>query len=319
MWIATLPPIHRRELLEKIINHPMIGGVRYNSGYASGSNPEDTLITIIELIRAAGKKLWIDLKGRQLRIDRWATPDYGKIVLNHEVEIYGQAFVLFRGESDLSEIVKANGRVIYVDPPPKYAVGQSQAINVAGDIRIKGFLTNTDIAYVKAAVKLGNPYFMLSFVEQCSDWQQVKSLIMSSSGYSPEQEYELVLKIESTKGWDYASRSINLGTLAKERLRLMAARDDLMINIGSTKSKILKATQELINIDRSAIAASRLFANVEKDGKASLGDFADLHLLYGMGYRHFMISDGVCLHHFDEAIAAANDYYTEYPQHLTLE
>ena len=161
MLIATLPAVYRGELLEKIISHPLVKGVRYNIGYVTPYSAKKTLERILEATKRYGKILLIDFKCRQLRIVNWAVPDYGKIILNHEIEVDCPARVYFRG-NEWSEIKVARGNVIYVDPPPKSAVGEGQAINIHGNnLKIKGFLTDEDRVYINAARELGINKFML--------------------------------------------------------------------------------------------------------------------------------------------------------------
>ncbi|MBI4861559.1 MAG: hypothetical protein HY815_15050, partial [Candidatus Riflebacteria bacterium] len=81
MLIATLPSLHRMPLLQRMVNHPDIGGVRYNVGARTALAPREVLARLAEIAQEAGKTLWIDLKGRQLRITKWADPTYGDIEL----------------------------------------------------------------------------------------------------------------------------------------------------------------------------------------------------------------------------------------------
>lgn len=169
MLIATLPEIHREELCVRIISHPLIGGVRYNTGYSTPFSVKETLERILELVNEYDKILWIDLKCRQLRITRWAVPQYGKIVLNHKIEVDCPSRVYFRG-NEWSELKVVRGNVIYVDPPPRNAVGDGQAINIHGNnLKINGFLIDRDQEYINAAIDLGLNRFMLSFVESVDD------------------------------------------------------------------------------------------------------------------------------------------------------
>lgn len=296
MLIATLPAIHRQDLLRKIISHPLVDGVRYNVGICSAYSPKETLERVLELTMRYEKKFWIDLKGRQLRIANWAVPNYGKIILNHEIEVDCPARVVFRG-NDISEIKVAQGNVIYVDPPPKYAVGAGQAINVHGkNLKIRGYLTSDDKEYIEAGTMLGADDYMLSFVEEKSDLEEVENLNPKS---------KMVLKIESPRGLDFVSQTdfkLPLGGA------LMAARDDLMINIGENKALMLDALSMLIKKDSNAIVASRIFSGIESDGSVSMGDLSDLKLMQLMGYKNFMLSDGICDRHFDCAIKAWEDF-----------
>lgn len=307
MLIATLPAAHRTELLKKIISHPLIKGVRYNTGYVTPYLPKETLKRILELTERYNKILWVDLKCRQLRIANWAVPDYGKIILNHEIEVDCPARVYFRG-NEWSELKVARGNIIYVDPPPKSAVGEGQAINIHGNnLKIKGFLTNEDRVYISAACELDINKFMLSFVESIDDIKETEEELNKNSNYdffnNPAQ---FVLKIESVKGLEFVE---SMPAKMIERFQIMAARDDLMINIGKNKAMMLPAIQKIIMKDSRAIVASRIFSGLENDGTVSMADFSDLKLMKMMGYKNFMLSDNICQRHFEKAMKAWQDFH----------
>ncbi len=297
MLIATLPAAHQGRLTREIIEHPAIHGVRYNAGARSPYSPRETLERILDMTEAAGKLFWLDLKGRQLRIVQWAVPTFGDIVLNHEVEVETPARIFFRG-NEWSRVIEVRGNRVYVDPQPPSAVGQGQAINIHGEnLRIHGYLTAEDEAYLEAARDLGIERVMLSFVEEEGDIAAVRERLPNARP---------VLKIESPKGLGFV-RGATASLLAG--CQLMAARDDLMINIGENKAAMLPALKLLIEKDPECILASRIFQGIEqKNGAITMGDLSDLRLMELLGYRHFMLSDGLCQRFFVEAIAAWQDY-----------
>ncbi len=296
MLIATLPAVHQDSLLEEIISHPLIQGVRYNAGLASVYPAKGTLERILVLTERHNKKLWVDLKGRQLRIVHWAVPNYGKIILNHELEVDCPARVFFRG-NEWSEVKVVRGNAIYVDPPPPHAVGEGQAINIHGDnLKIKGYLIEQDKEYIRASQELGINDYMISFVEYEEDMTEVAAL---------NPEARMVLKIESPKGLDFID---SMAAVTFEKHPIMAARDDLMINIGNNKVKMLLALQRIIQRDPGAILASRIFSGLETEGSVSMADISDLRLMRLMGYRQFMLSDGICERHFKEAMKTWQDF-----------
>lgn len=308
MLIATLPTVHEQGLIERIINHPLIGGVRYNTGLCSPYSAQETLKRILNLTRAKEKSLWIDLKGRQLRITKWSYPKYGgQIILNHEIETDGPAVVHFRG-GGFSELKVIRGSTIYVDPPPQYAVGEGQSINITGaNITVKGYLTPEDRNYISAACQLGLNDFMLSFFEQDQDINEVANCIQESLGYDVLCNPNYVLKIESLKGLDYLRRN-------KDRMKnctLMAARDDLMIQIFH-KPSILTALEEIIEADSEAICASYLFSSLSHGEELSLSDYSDLHLMRKIGYKHFLLSDEICRYSFNRAMECWQTYLSTF-------
>ena len=288
--IATIPPPHMAAKVQNISNHPYVDAVRFNTGARSSAPPLETLEQLLELSR--GKKFWLDLKGRQLRISKWAVPTYGDIILNHKVSVDLPAQLVFR-DGVQTTIVAIDGRKLFVDPPPPDAVGDGQAVNIRGDnLIIDGYLTQSDRAYINAARKLGINNIMLSFVEELSDVTSILNIL---------PEAKIVLKIESEKGVDFVRK---LDTLP-ENYNLMAARDDLFVNLDDRKT-VYDATKQFISKDQRSIAASRILTSLVDQSMPSIGDLADLKILYDQGYRRFMLNDSLCFN--SDAFERAMDW-----------
>jgi len=312
MLIATLPSVHQERLLHEIIEHPLVGGVRFNVGSASPYGPEETLSKIVSLVETNEKKFWLDLKGRQLRIVQWAAPHYGKIILNHSLEVDCPAEVFFRGDESC-EVRFVRDNTIFVEPDPPRAVGAGQAINIHGDnLKIKDYLTSDDIEYLAAACRLGVTNFMLSFVESEDDIDEVTDQIDQHLIDFTRDDVELILKIESPLGLELVDRFEKIDK-SFCRIHLMATRDDMMINIGDNKAAMIPAVKKISEKDAEAIVASRIFSGLENGGSVTMGDWSDLHLMKHFGYKNFMLSDGVSHRHFAEAMAAWEDYRKVFP------
>lgn len=306
MLIATLPSIHRTELMEMIISEPFIGGVRYNTGKASICSPKQTLEKILELTDKHGKKFWVDLKGRQLRVKNWAAPYYGKITLNHSIEVEFPAKVYFRGDS-WTELKAVENNVIYVDPPPKYAVGEGQSVNIVSkNLVVSGnqYPTLNDIEYIEAAASLGIKNFMLSFVERETDIYQFMHYVPFI--FAGLRNFEFALKIESLNGIEFVEKfdRQKMKEIFWQKIVLIAARDDLFNQIGENKTDMFRALQKIILADENAILASRIFSSLETGGEPTLADFSDLFLMKRMGYKNFLLSDEICERNFEKAITA---------------
>ncbi|MBT5023149.1 hypothetical protein HOK51_02025 [Candidatus Woesearchaeota archaeon] len=303
MLISTLPSANKLKQIEEMFSNPSIVGARYNVGIRSSYGPHMTLMMVSKVAKATNKDLWVDLKGRQLRIQTWADPTYGDIELNHAIEVDLPAKVYFRGDQS-STLVQYSGNKIVVDPDPPNALGAGQAINIIGNnLKIKGdYLTNTDKEYLEAAQKLGVKNFMLSFVEQESDLQEVRNYIPDAN---------LILKIESIGGLRYVANDYH----KTSKCNLMAARDDLMINIGDNKANMIPALELIVAKDPDAVLASHLFRSLEHSGGLAMGDISDIVLMKDMGYKNFMLSDGVAHHHFEEAVKYWNDINKWYKDH----
>jgi hypothetical protein len=97
--------------------------------------------------------------------------------------------------------------------------------------------------------------------------------------------------------------------------QLMAARDDLYVNIEPGPPAILPALELLVKRDPDAICASQIFSGLEraKVPVPSIGDLTDLRLMQQLGYQHFMLSDGICQRRFAEVMQAWQQFLEAFP------
>lgn len=274
--IGTLPSLHDKKSIHEMMSSDDISEVRFNSGVnelLSSSEIVEQLKVISEMYK---KKVWIDLKGRQLRINTWADPSYEAVELNHDIEIEYPAKIIFRGSNE-SNIIHTRGNKIILDSPPERAVGKGQSVNIkAKSLNIKGYLTTQDEELLNESNKIGMNDYMASFVESKSDLIEI---------YKRNKNANIICKIESLEGMNF----INSFPF---NLNLMAARDDLYIELGQN-IKMLKSLREIILKDKNAICASRIFSSLDKSNKPSLSDYEDLILMYEYGYRTYMLGDDV--------------------------
>ncbi len=296
MLFLTLPAVHQEELILRMCRHGAVGALRYNTGAAAPYPPLEILKRLQERLEGRGKQLWIDLKGRQLRICHWSYPKYGgQIRLSHRIKLRCPAPVYFRGGGS-SEVKLVRGDLIYVDPLPTQALGAGQALNIPDpSLEVEGYLTEQDRDYIQAAAELGLSRFMLSFVEGPEEIIAVETLYRE---IHPDGAPEYFLKIESKPGLEFIQAPL------PPRCHLVAARDDLMTNLGEDRTEMLPALQAIIDRDPEAICASRLFMGLERGGALSMGDLSDLRLMHLMGYRHFMLSDEISARHLEAALFA---------------
>lgn len=308
MLIATLPKIHQTGLIEKIISHPLVGGVRYNTGYYSPYDAWETLRRIVLLTNGYHKKFWVDLEGRQIRVAEWSHPSQsGRVLLNHEIQVDCPAKINFRHDPVWYTIQAVRGQEVFIDPDPEVAVGNGQTVNVLGqNLVIAGnYLTEADQEFVRAAADLEIFNFMLSFAEQEQDLMEVLQIIQAQPRYDRQKtECVFYLKIESAKGLELVTSLPR--RFFRKSVHLMAACDDLFTNLSGAGSgqRILSALEKIRSKDKQAIRASKIFYGLGKTGNATLTDWTDLYLMHKMGYRHFMFSDDLCRYHFDQAIQA---------------
>ena len=309
MLILSLPPVHQEELLRFIIEHPAVDAVRYNTGMSSARDPYGTLKLIKQLADKISKPVYVDLKAKQLRVTQWADVPYGPIELNHKIEVDLPARVYFRNDDSANLRQVVNGNEIYVDPLPRFPVGKGQSVNIiAKDLKIQGGLLEKDREYVRAALDLGLSRFMLSFTESMADVEElVDTMHLCSRGAALPEEWELVFKIESRAGVEFAQKASNKTFRKGSHYRLMAARDDLMIQIGVLDMP--EALQIIAKKDPRAICASRLLKGLSgEENMVSMADLSDLEYMRYLGFQHFMLSDGISQRHAENALKFWQDY-----------
>lgn len=276
--IATLPPYvdHRRD----IIAHPRVGELRFNTISPLAESRRDMLARLKR--ECGGKRLWIDLKGRQLRIARFAYLPYAYVTLCHKIRVTLPVEVHFR--DCVSQCVEiAGGDKLILSRRPLRVVGEGEPVNILHpSLTIEGTLTDSDREYIEAARELGLHDYMLSFAETGADVAEVRAL---------DPLANVVAKIESRRGLERARGG---GFALPGCAGLMAARDDLFVHVGAKPSAYLAALEDVIEADPGAVAASGLFASLERGDRVAPADLADLWCLLRMGYRRLMLGDAVC-------------------------
>ncbi len=287
--IATIPPHvdHRR----RIIEHPRVDALRYNTISPLAESRRDVLTRLRR--ECAGKPLWIDLKGRQLRITRFAYLPYAYVEISHPIRVQLPADVHFRdGVSRVVEI--AGGNKLILNRRPTRVVGEGEPINILDrSLEVLGTLTASDREYVAAARGLGLHDYLLSFAERAEDIEELEGL---------DPKARIVAKIESRRGLEFLEREY---ARVRDRVRLMAARDDLFVQIGPDKSAFLPALETILRADPDAIVASRLLSSLEAGDAVTCADLSDLEWMLRLGYRTLMLGDMLCFR--EESFRAAID------------
>ncbi|MBI4118494.1 MAG: hypothetical protein HY455_03100 [Parcubacteria group bacterium] len=311
MLISSLPPVHQSELLRSIVANPIVEAVRYNTGVESVCGPYGALERIQALAKPLNKPFYVDLKGRQLRIIEWAVVPDSPIILNHGISVELPATVYLRGDQPCELREVRRGNELFVDSKPKF-VGKGQSVNIlAKRLTIEGGLLPLDHEYIKAALEQGIRRFMLSFIESRDDVRELEEAIeRHSRGAVSLEECEIVLKIESQAGVEFVRGLEQKHFSNGSPYRLMAARDDLMIQIGV--GKMVGALREIAEKDPRAICASRLLLGLDGGG-VSMADISDIELMRILGFKHFMLCDEISREHSKEALAFWQEYTTANP------
>jgi hypothetical protein len=277
MLIATIPAPFQYDAWT-IAHIPEIDAFRFNTGVPV-PDPLEALQNLLKII-PTGKKLWVDLKCRQLRVINWADPSFSEIELNREIEVSHPAKIYLRGDVSCY-IADVKGNKIFLEDPPQTCVGKGQSVNILADnLQIKGPLLNDlDWKYIHACQQLGIKGIMASFVES---WEDVSTL---ASAFSEG----IYLKIENALG---LSTIVN-STSPLGGIHLELARDDLFTQLSANPKRLLQATHDTIVRDPQALVASKFFSTLTTTGEITLADMEDIIYLHHLGYRDFMFQDGL--------------------------
>ena len=274
--ISTLPNLNDKRSLEEMLSFDEISEYRFNSGVNQLMSTRELIERLKRIEEQTKKKIWIDLKGRQLRVESWTNPSYEAIELNHEIEIEYPARVIFR-DGTASEIIRCRGNKILLSSSPYHALGKGQSINIdAKSLEIKGYLTEQDKELISMSKEYDLNNYMASFIEEINDLIEI---------IKRNKKANIVAKIESIKGLKFILEN----TLT---LNTMSARDDLYTSLNHNYQTI-RYLKKIIEKDPNAICASRIFESLQRQQNISLSDFEDLELMHQLGYRTFMLQDDI--------------------------
>lgn len=282
--IVTAPPY--ADFLEEVAAHPIVSGLRLNTVMPVRDGPAEALRRIAHL----DIPLWVDLKGRQLRVVGTAMPPFTEVHISHHIEVDTPVDAFFNDGTEHAIVVAVDGDRLILQDGPRRMIGPGESINIVHpSLKIKSYLTPTDIAYLEAMNDTGQNRVMLSYVEGPEDVSKVRQIMPDA---------EVIQKIETQKGLAYIQKH------RAEFGRLMAARGDLYVEVPKPHL-IICALREIIQADPTAIVASRVFDSLAYHPVPNSADISDAAFLLSLGYRTFMLGDAVCLQR-DSVIAALN-------------
>ena len=126
--IATIPP-PVNENCYNVAKHPLVAEARFNTGShgKTSCSPFENLEQLQRLMD--GKRLYIDLKGRQLRVNRWSNPLHGAIVLNRKIEVDLPAQLWLRGENNPLVIAEIKGSKVFTQTNPRACRGLPERVH----------------------------------------------------------------------------------------------------------------------------------------------------------------------------------------------
>lgn len=273
--IVTVPPY--ATFLAELARHPMVCGFRLNTVMPLYTEPAE----VLKRLAQSGQPVWVDLKGRQLRVVGAAIPPFTEVRVSHKIRVKTPTDVFFSDGIENARLIGVDGDRLILEDGPRRLVGPGESVNIPDPtLEVEGSLTETDRVYLAAMRDVGLKQVMLSYVESPTDVDEVRTLL---------PEAEVILKIESEKGVRYARRQ------RATQGRLMAARGDLYVEV-LRPHRIVGALRDILSADPQAIVASRLFESLTHHPVPASADIGDVAFLLGLGYRTFMLGDSLCLH-----------------------
>jgi len=275
--IVTMPPY--APFLDKTIAHAVVSGIRLNTMMPTSGSLDDLLGRLGEKTRAAGKTLYLDLKGRQLRVKTFGVPPFTEIELTHAISVRTPVTAYFSNGDEHATVLRVDGNRLIMQEGPRRVVGPGESVNIPdASLEVDGTFTEKDLAYIDAAKRVGLHDYMLSFVETRSDVDALRQLDPCA---------RIIAKIESSKGLSYARDNDD------PSVRLMGARGDLYIELPMPHD-VIPAMSSIVRKDPTAIAASRILSSLSKSTEPSCADLSDVDSLLRMGYRTLMLGDEIC-------------------------
>ena len=281
--IVTVPP--HAGFLDEVAAHPFVVGLRLNTVMPIKGELGPALARLAGL----GQPLWIDLKGRQLRVAAAAVPPFTAVELSHRISVRTPTVAVFGGGRETARVLEVDGNRLILEDGPRRVLGPGESVNIPDPtLQVDGLLTPRDVEFVRAAQELDLHDFMLSFAEREEDLAAVRAL---------DPRARLVAKVESQAGLELAARR-------PAGVRLMAARGDLYLEL-ERPHRVLAAMRRVLAADPQAIAASRILDGLAWEREPRCAELSDVAWLLGLGYRTLLLGDEVCLRR-DTVIPALN-------------
>ncbi|MBN1248581.1 MAG: hypothetical protein JXC32_13055 [Anaerolineae bacterium] len=271
--IVTAPPY--APYLDEVTRHPIVSGLRLNTVMPL----VESHIEVLARLSSLGQPLWVDLKGRQLRVVGAAIPPYTEVHLSHPIRVRTPVDAFFSDGRERMRVAAVEDNRLILEDGPHRLIGPGESVNIVDPtLEVLGTLTETDRAYLAAMKEVGLHRVMLSYVETPADIAEVRDLLPGA---------EIVLKIESQRGLAFARR------YGAGQGRLMAARGDLYVEV-PRPHRIVSALRAIIQADSNAIVASRIFDSLAHHPVPESADIGDVAFLLSLGYRTLMLGDVTC-------------------------
>lgn len=292
---ATLPSLDCVDKVVSVFSNPRITRVRFDTATISMYTPEEAVCILNDYAHKLNKILWVEVKGRQLRVVKWTDTFNNSIEINRKIQVKLPAQVVLPGGEKVNIIKVENGSVLYVDPIPNGVLKTGQTVQILArklDV-LDGYLTEEDKHYLDVCNNAGIKNIIASCVENQSDVDEILS-------YVPDAQ--ILPRIESKNGIKLVKFRQLINSVG-----IMVDRENLYLQLMQSY-EILDFLRLLISKEVNAVCAFKLFDSLLDYEKPSMADYSDMELMYSMGYRNFMLSEEICTRAFDNVMITLNKF-----------
>ena len=148
--IVTIPP--HADFLAEVAAHPMTVGLRLNTVMPIAVPHE----VILRRLAALGPPLWVDLKGRQLRVVQAAMPPFTALQVSHRVEVGLPADLYLNDGREHARVIAIDGDRLILDRSPRRMIGPGESVNIVAP-DLTGIAATTDQSGGWATLRLTGP------------------------------------------------------------------------------------------------------------------------------------------------------------------
>ena len=134
--IVTAPPY--AVFLEEVAIHPLVCGFRLNTVMPLREGPAEAL----GRLRGYNQPLWVDIKGRQLRVVGAAIPPYTEVRLSHPIQVDTPVDAFFSDGTECVRVAAVDRDRLILEDGPRRLVGPGESVNIVHpSLKIAGTLT----------------------------------------------------------------------------------------------------------------------------------------------------------------------------------
>ncbi len=148
---------------EMLETRKLVNGLRLNTVMPLNESRVEVLRRITDL----GQPLWVDLKGRQLRVIKAAIPPYTEVRLSHAIRVETPVEAFFSDGRECVQVAAVEGDRLILGDGPRRLVGPGESVNIVDPSPvIESTLTNNDRSYPEAMNEIFLKQLMLSYVDR---------------------------------------------------------------------------------------------------------------------------------------------------------